>query len=80
MPINLMFIYVTTILFIAFVFTLSSIVKMKQKTPPKSESKTKQKKSARSDEVIDTLDWMLVNGIIDHKEYNKLMGKCLQYL
>lgn len=65
-----------TLLFILAVFTISSITRIKPKEKPKKE----KKRNAKSDEVIDTLDWMLVNGIIDHKEYNRLMGKCLQFL
>lgn len=33
----------------------------------------------KSDEIIDSLDWMLSMGIIDTNEYNRIMVKCLSY-
>jgi len=34
----------------------------------------------KTDEIIDTLEWMKALGIIDTQEYNKLMVKCLPHL
>lgn len=46
---------------------------------PKSESKPRTKEKAKSAEVIDSLDWMLMNQIISSQEYAKIMLKCLPF-
>jgi len=50
--------------------------KKEQQQYQRPTSKTKPK----SNEVIDTLDWMLMNSIITPEEYTKLMGKCLPFI
>jgi hypothetical protein len=44
------------------------------------KQKTSSKSKLKSDEIIDTLEWMLAHNIITPQEYTKLMGKCLQYM
>lgn len=48
-----------------------------QKYKQKEKQKSKATPKTKSDEIIDTLDWMLANQIITASEYNKLMVKCL---
>ena len=45
-----------------------------------TKTKNTSKAKLKSDEIIDTLDWMLAHSIITPAEYTKLMGKCLQYM
>jgi hypothetical protein len=45
-----------------------------------NKTKTTSKGKTKSNEIIDTLDWMLAHSIITPEEYTKLMGKCLQYM
>lgn len=66
------------LIFLAFVFLISAI---KQNQPKqRAEPKPKIKAKSRTDEVMDSLDWMLSNQIITSAEYTKLLGKCLPFL
>lgn len=54
-----------------------------RKITPKKEREQKPKKRTKSEEgamVIDTLDFMLQRNIIDSKQYNELMVKCLPFI
>jgi hypothetical protein len=69
-----------TLLFLLGVMCIAN----KPKTEPIKEEKIVHKPQTktkhRRDEVIDTLDWMLVNHIITTTEYNKMMVKCLPFI
>jgi hypothetical protein len=82
---DLQFIFMITIISILFIYAISSKHNkdmQERERPPKDEPKPKKpsKRRTHSDEIIDTLDWMLMNSIITKEEYTKLMGKCLPFL
>jgi len=64
---------------ITVLLTFGMKKKYKQKEETQPTHKSKPSKKPKSDEVIDTLDWMLANGIIDSKTYNDLMVKSMPH-
>lgn len=70
--------------FLAIIFVTTMERKQKEKEHEMKYQNTvpskKLPKKQQNDEIIDTLNFMLQNGIIDTKEYNTLMVKCLPYM
>lgn len=52
----------------------------KEKQLSAVDKKLDNRTKARSAKVIDTLDWMLSNGVIDSTEYNNLLVKSLPFI
>lgn len=69
-----------TLIFILAVFTIAGKQTAYDKEMEKRYPPPSKKKVQKSDEIIDTLDWMLANSIITPQEYTKLVGKCLPFL
>lgn len=74
--------------FIVLVYTLSLIFAwvrkpVKQRGAARTveeEPIVKMPHKRQTDEIIDTLEWMKALGIIDTKQFNELMVKCLPHL
>lgn len=78
---ELEFLAVATLVFILAVFTIAGKRQSEyDKEVARREKKIDKKTVQKSNDVIDTLDWMLANSIITPQEYSKLIGKCLPFL
>jgi hypothetical protein len=57
-----------------------AIKQMKPEPPPETKPKTEAKGKVTPDEFMKVMDFMIVMGIIDMKEYNQLIAKSIPYL
>lgn len=70
-----------TLIFMAFVFYIANRPqKNDYYEPPQPEPLTPPKVVQQTADPILALDWMLANSIIDTREYNQLVVKCLPFL
>lgn len=80
----LVIIFFSLLGFIAIVYVTASERKQKEKELEMKYQNTvptkKIPKKQKNDEIIDTLNFMLAHNIIDTKEYNTLMVKCLPFM
>jgi VanZ family protein len=60
--------------------TLDLIAEDIQEMKSAKHQKRAPKTNLKSDEIIDTLDWLVAHAIITPEEYTKIMGKCLQFM
>lgn len=71
------------LIIVVYISSMIAFITKKPKYKPlqtPNESLINLPKKKQSDEIMDTLDWMKSLGIIDTKEYNTLVVKCLPHL
>jgi hypothetical protein len=70
--------------FITLIFFIATMRKNGDDVEAENEPTTRQKptppRKQQTDDILCALNWLLMHNIIDNKQYNELIVKCLPFL